>query len=332
MQLHTDKNIVVLGDINADMTLMLPTYPAEGDDSTVQAIHWGSGGAALNVATTFAILGGRVRLLGRIGSDPAASVALRAAHVAGVDVSLVQQDAHIATGLCSAVVSASGQRTFFSFRGANVFFDPTAITPDVLDGVDLLYVNAHALLEGPQQTAALQAINIAVTQHIPIALDLGAPPARHCRAVILELLPHLWLLCMNEHELHLLLPDQRDSLAFEALQECGAAYVALKRGAQGCLLMSNDQRFTSLPPPVAVVDTNGCGDAFAAGCAWALLHHTHLYECAALANWLGALTATRCGSADALPTRTELAQRLDPALKYLLAFEMPPMRYPQPEA
>lgn len=318
MQPDRTTHIAVLGDINADITLIVPSYPAEGDDCTAQTLRWGSGGAALNAAATFALLGGKVRLFGRVGVDPAAEVALHQARQAGVDISAVQVDHTAATGMCTAVISADGQRTFFSFRGANLFFDPAAVTSDVLNRVHLLYLSAYALLEGSQRVAALQAVELAHAHQVPIVLDLGPPVLRRCRDDILQLLPRLWLLCLNEDELRLLVPDQPRPAAIATLLAGGAGHVALKQGAQGCTLATASHFLELPPPPVTAVDTTGCGDAFAAGCAWALLHLSSIHECAVLGNLLGALTATRPGAADALPTRAELLRWLDPSLRHLL--------------
>lgn len=318
MQPRRAKHIVVLGDINADITVKLPAYPIEGDDCTAQELRWGSGGAALNAATTFAILGGKARLFGCVGADPAATIALRAAQQAGVDLSAIQTDPRHATGLCIVSVSASGQRTFFSFRGANVWIDPAAITPDIFDDVALFHLNAHALLEGPQQAAALRAVELATAEGVPIALDLSLPSIRQCRDIIMRLLPQLWLICMNEDELRLLLPGQRRSNALDMFKDQGAQHIALKLGAHGCILADAHTHVAIAPPSVPVVDTTGCGDAFAAGCAWALLHRANLPLCGTLGNLLGALTATRIGAADALPTRAELDPWLAAPLAQLL--------------
>lgn len=311
--------ILVLGDINADQTLLVPFYPTEGDDATAQDLAWSSGGTGLNAATAFACLGGQARLLGRVGNDPTAAVALRAARRAGVDLSAVQVDAQAATGLCATMISPGGQRTFFCFRGANLHFDPAAITPALFTSAALLYISAYALLEGRQQAATLRAANLAAAYHVPIVLDLSLPPIRRCRQLIMELLPRLQLLCMNEDELRALLPDQPDpAAALDALMDHGAAHIALKRGAHGCTIARAERRLTVPPPPVSAVDTNGCGDAFAAGYAWALIRNALEQDCAALGNLLGALTATRSGAADAMPTRAEILAHLDPALHHLL--------------
>src|SRR4051794_26848482 len=126
--------ILVLGDANADLSPALPHFPSEGDDSQISALGWGSGGSATNVAAALALLGAPVRLLARVGSDPASEIALRVARAAGVDLAAVQIDAALATGLCFAAVSPSGERTFFSYRGANVNFDFSPKQASLLDG------------------------------------------------------------------------------------------------------------------------------------------------------------------------------------------------------
>src|SRR5262245_19678257 len=112
--------ILVVGDANADLSATVDRFPHEGDDAVVAALSWGSGGSAANVAAALALLGAAARLLTRVGRDPAAEVALRVARDAGVDLGAVQRDPTLATGLCFAAISPRGERTFFSFRGANM--------------------------------------------------------------------------------------------------------------------------------------------------------------------------------------------------------------------
>ena len=89
--------VLIVGDANADLSAALSRFPHEGDDALIGALGWGSGGSAANVAAALALLGTRARLLARVGCDPAAEVALRAARDAGVDLAAVQRDATLAS-------------------------------------------------------------------------------------------------------------------------------------------------------------------------------------------------------------------------------------------
>ena len=310
--------ILVLGDANADLSAALLRFPTEGDDSQITALGWGSGGGATNVAAALALLGAPVRLLARVGRDPAAEIALRVARAAGADLTAVQFDDMLATGLCFAAVSPGGERTFFSYRGANVSFEFGPAQNSQLDGANWLHISGYALLEGRQRAATLALIDIASARDIPISLDVCLPQLRAWRDETLALLPRLRILFTNAPELALLTavntePDtitnvlgESGAVALEPLLKRGVGTIAVKLGPHGCLTANAGTRHYTPAFAVDAVDTNGCGDAFVAGYLFAHLRAAAVEHCATLANALGALQATCLGAAEALPNRATL--------------------------
>src|SRR5581483_5554461 len=73
-------------------------------------------------------------------------------------------------------------------------------------------------------------------------------------------------------------------------------------GADGCLYQG--RRFAA--EKVAAIDTTGCGDAFCGVIAAALARGIAIERAIGLAQKAAALTATRPGAFDALPSRDEL--------------------------
>lgn len=302
--------ILVIGDANADLTATVDQFPAEGDDRVVGQLSWGSGGMGVNSATALALLGADVRLLARVGPDAAAATALAVARAAGVDLSAIQHDASTPTGLCYVAVSPGGERTFFSYRGANALLDEESGLA-ALPGARWVHVSAYALIDGPQRATSLALIEAAGAAGVPISLDLCLPYLREHPGEVRQLLARLAILFANEHEIALLGGAEPNALA--QLVAHGQAVVVVKRGAQGCIVATSDSQYTSAAFVVAAVDTNGCGDAFVAAFLQSHRAGRSLTECARYGNAAGALNATRYGSATGLPTQADLAAFMEQA-------------------
>ncbi|NJM05833.1 carbohydrate kinase family protein [Candidatus Gracilibacteria bacterium] len=310
--------VAVIGDVNVDLVFVVPTFPTEGDDVSATSLAWLSGGAGLNIAVALARLGAQVRLIARVGTDPAAEVALQSAVEAGVDLRFVQRDEHYVTGMCTAMVGAAGERTFVCFRGANLQLDAATLKAALAD-VKLLAVSGHALVESRQRATTLHALALAKHNGVAVALDLCPPLIRAHRTELHTLLPLLRLITLNEYEAQLFLPHLESAQIPGHLLASGAACAALKKGSHGCTLAQGSDYICALPPTVQAIDSTGCGDAFSAALIWGLLHSANLPDCATFANTCGALTATRPGAAAAIPDRQALKAQLSPSLHYLVS-------------
>jgi sugar/nucleoside kinase (ribokinase family) len=312
--------ILLVGDANADVGAALSRFPREGDDSPVKELAWGSGGAGVNVATGLALLGAPARLLARVGGDPAADVALRAARRAGVDCSFVQIDPAIPTGLCYAAVSPGGERTFFSYRGANAALECPPLE-DLFRGITWVHLGGHALLEGPQQETAIAVLTEARRRAVPASVDLCLPLVRARLVDAILLAPfRTAILFANEPELAELTTLEVFSRAdlgapdpiaaalaiIAAVERVFPARVVGKLGARGSVIGRLDPPQVVPGFPVEARDTTGCGDAFVAAFLTALTRGASVIDCARLANAAGALVASRPGTAEVFPTRDEL--------------------------
>jgi sugar/nucleoside kinase (ribokinase family) len=155
---------------------------------------------------------------------------------------------------------------------------------------------------------------LAQRRGIPVSLDLCLPLLRGAREIVLELVPRLGVLFANELELPALVgaPSVGDliDLSLDRFSRDDGPVVAAKLGARGSRLGG---RARADVPAFAVTarDTTGAGDAYVAGFLFALARGAEPAAAALLGNALGALTATRKGAAEALPSRDEVRAFLE---------------------
>jgi ribokinase len=302
--------VAVFGDINVDALMPVRAYPSPGGDALSQRVITLAGGSAANTAIALARLGVATRMIGRVGDDVWAEVALRPLIEAGVDVVGVQRDTLAPTGLFFIPVTPDGERTMFGQRGANARIEPASIDTSLLDGARILHVSSYALLEAPQRDAARRAIDRAAHERIGLSLDVGVLPALTATDEIRRLLPQLSICVLGLEEALALVDARSPADAVAALVERGSRMVGLKLGAQGCLL-GDASGVVHLPAfEVDVVDTTGAGDAFGAGLIFGRLRGLSLPAAGTLANALGSLAATVWGGGPALPRRDVLVSFL----------------------
>jgi ribokinase len=309
------NHVVVLGDINVDALMPVPDYPQPGRETVARSVDMQSGGSAANAAIVLARLGISVEMVGRVGADPWGDLALAALSAAGVGTGAVQRDPHTATGIMFTVLTPEGERTMFGYRGANPLTDPGAVLEGVFNGALFLHLSGYALLEQPQRSAVWRAVEAAEKFAIPIALDTAYYPVLTVKEEFSTLLPKLAVCILGVEEACELAGDSRPLEAALAVSKCCGGLVALKTGAEGCLLVKNGSEAIRVPGfPVQVQDTTGAGDAFSAGIIYGCLHGLDLPSAGTLANALGALAAAVHGAGSALPGRVEAKGLLETAL------------------
>jgi len=239
--------VVVVGDLMADVVARHAAPLAHGSDSEASTRLCG-GGAGGNVAAWLLHAGADVALVGRVGDDALAAVALE-----GLDDHHVQRGAGERTGVCVVLVGPDGERTMLPDAGANA-----ALTIDDLPAGDILYLSGYTLLRAGSRAAGQRALALARERGMRIALDLAsaAPLAREPRFA--SWAGPVDLVLGNEDEL-------------AVIDEIGPRELVIKRGARGATWTDGERTLDVDAQPADGRDTTGAGDAFAAGflSAWA---------------------------------------------------------------
>jgi ribokinase len=293
--------VVTLGDINVDIIASIPRYPSPGGDGLAERVEVHSGGSAANTATVLANFGVDVGIIGRVGRDAFAGQALARLVEAGVDLSCIQRDEEVITGLMFIPVTPDGERTMFGYRGANIRLDPALLDEEYITQADVFHLSGYALLAEPQRSAARRAVETAHRTGVTISLDVGLEAAVRVTREVKALLPLVDLIFPNQAEAEHLTGSSDVREAVRALSGYGIKTVALKLGEQGCTVGSKGEIFSVPTFAVEVQDTTGAGDSFDAGFILGRLWGLGARESAILANALGALATSAVGAGDALP-------------------------------
>jgi ribokinase len=298
------RDIAVVGSLNVDVSLRVPRFVKPGETLRASGIEVGAGGKGLNQAIAAARLGGRVHLVGRVGDDAFAEIALRALREAGVDTTHVEALSGARTGVATITVDEStGQNQIAVAGGAN-----HEVTPEHVRYALSAFRSAAVLLvqlELPPETVDA-ALDLARANHVRSVLD-PAP----MRALAPETLAKVDVLTPNEGEAEALagvaIRDIESAAAAAcALQARTRGDVVVTLGAKGCV-WAHATGFEHVPAPaVRALDTTGAGDAFNGALAVALARGEPLSGALRHAVRAGSAATLRRGAAAAMPTPAEL--------------------------
>ena len=287
--------ILLFGDINLDVSMRIPAMPAPGQDVYVDELAFNLGGSATNTAIVLSQLGSSTRILGSIGVDPNGDYLLATLSSYHVDTNLVQHKKERPSGQIFLTVLPDGERSMYSFRGANVLTSPCDIPLEMIKRAGLIHISGYTFLESPQRDTALHLIEIAHQHGIPISMDTGLDPVVHAHTAMEPILHYLAVCICGQHEGSLLTGRNEPEQMIKFLSDLGIDCIAIKLGRQGCMI-GLEGEIKHLPAlSIHAVDTTGSGDAFSAGLLIGWLNHFKLPELCALANALGAHAATHLG-------------------------------------
>lgn len=295
-----DIEVVLLGDLNVDLHLDIPVYPAPGGDGVASSQRMGFGGSAANTAVMLSHLGVRTGLIACVGDDDRGAQAIAGLAAEGVDTGWVRRSTAESTSLNVITVTPDGERTMFAYRGASAELRATDL-PE-LHGAAHLHVSGYALLADPQRSAALAAAARARAAGMTVSLDVPVDPVAAVPEVLTAFLDSVDMVVIGAKEARRLTGAHDDERAAEVIAEHGPATVALTGGAAGSLLRTAQGSARAPVPSVRAVDTTGAGDSFCAGLIHAVRRGmSDPVLIGALANACGAAAVGVPGAGGGLP-------------------------------
>ena len=279
--------------------------PQKGETVTAE-FYEGPGGKGSNQAIAAAMLGGRVQFVGCLGDDQYGRDARRLYTELGIDQRHIFTEPGIHSGISVILIDAHGDNLISVALGAN-----NCLAPQHIDQAAEAIGSAAVLacqLEGPLATTAYA---LGKARQLGVTTVLDPAPAT---ALPDEVYRNTDIITPNESEAQTLtgiVPDTLRSAtaAGRALLARGVRIAVVKLGERGCLCVTPEGEHYVPAIRVNAVDVTGAGDAFAGGLAVALAEGKPMLAALEFATCVAALSVTKVGVVNALPSRDE-ADRL----------------------
>ncbi len=278
-----------------DRVVRVAELPRAGETVAALSSATYAGGKGANQAAAAALCGGRVRMLGRTGSDGAFIVA--ALRDAGVDTCAINTNDEV-SGAATVMVNARGENAIIIASESNTRLamrDVEAFLAPASRGDIVLLQNECALLA--------ETITYAASRELRVWLN-AAPADASLAALPLDQLAGL---VVNEIEAEVMSGESDPSRALEVLAaRVARASVIITLGERGAIAAQGHARVAHAGFVVAARDTVGCGDAFVGAFLAAFAAGMNLEHSLARANAAGALAAMRDGAIPSLASRAEV--------------------------
>ena len=294
------------------------------------------GGSPANVCVGTRRLGLRVALVTAVGADLPGDFVVSFLESEGVDTRWIARKPGFRTGAAMLALEPPDRfpLVYYRDRAADWELDLDDIAAAPIDDTRVLAIAGTNLARDPSRAATTTAAETARAAGTEVVLDLDFradqwQDARLFGVAVRALLPLVDVVLGTEDELKAVVLRDRGGVrvaesqvseasvdgdvahAVDTVTGMGPAVVVCKQGARGATVHTrgaDGERSETHAAgfAVAVKNTLGAGDAFAAGFIYARLHQWDDHRAARFANACGALVASRHGCSVAMPSRDEV--------------------------
>ncbi|EKO3954502.1 ribokinase [Vibrio fluvialis] len=297
------NKLVVLGSVNADHVLQVPSFPRPGETLHGRNYQVIPGGKGANQAVAAARLKADIGFIACVGDDSFGINIRESFKLDGMNISGVKMQPNCPTGIAMIQVSDRGENSICISAEANARLTAEAIEPDLarIREAKYLLMQLETPIDGIVKAAQ-------VAKEARTNVILNPAPARELPD---ELLSCVDVITPNETEAEVLTgitvtDDASAQLAADALHRKGIEIVMITLGAKGVWLSQNG-RGTLIPGfRVQATDTTAAGDTFNGALVTGLLEEMPLESAIKFAHAAAAISVTRFGAQTSIPNRAEV--------------------------
>lgn len=283
------KKILVIGSINKDLVVNTLRFPKEGETILGNNFYTTNGGKGANQACAIGKLGGDVSMLGAVGNDNFAKDLSDALYSNNVNINNLLIKYNVSTGIAVITVTNDGANHIIVVQGANALITKDDVKEDLISSFDIIVMQLEIPLEIAKYAAS-------IAKKLGKTVVLNPSPAVKLDRDFLSCVD---ILIPNETEIDII-------GGVDYVLECGVKNIILTLGADGCELITKQNRKHFDAYKVNVVDTTAAGDSFLGGVVRMIADDKTIEEAIEFATKVSNITVTRKGAIDSIPTYNEV--------------------------
>ncbi len=323
------KGISIAGNLIADIVKTIDVYPKVGMMSKMSDINYAVGGCVPNVAINLTKIDSSISIsvFGKVGMDEYGRYILSKLQQNGINVSGITMSHQFPTSFCDVMSMPTGERTFFHKKGANAEFSPEDINISELN-CDIFHIGYILLLDKFDMddeeygTVMARFLHTLQKSGIKTSVDVVSDTDADYAKKIIPVLKYCNFAIMNELECCRIwdidaytdageLNYKNIEYAMNKMLECGVSdKVIIHSKKVSFALDAKTKEFTMVPsleiPSEEIKGSVGAGDAFCAGCLYALYSDFSDRQLLEFASSAAACNLFAVNSVDGMKSKVEI--------------------------
>lgn len=242
-----------------------------------------TGGSASNTINGLARLGVKTGFIGKIGKDAVGEFFINDFVKNSVTPHLEYSDT--ASGQCTVLVSANGERTLSTYLGASSELGAEDIRAEMFVGYDIFHIEGYLV---QNHDLIRKAVQLAKEAGLKVAIDLASYNVVEENLAFLQDIvgKYVDIVFANEEEARAFTSFEPEEALTSIAQMCEIAVV--KIGKDGSYIQSGDKVVKVDARMANCIDTTGAGDLYAAGFLYGLANDYSLEACAKIGSLVSA--------------------------------------------
>lgn len=296
-----NKNVVCFGIVVGDFLVKpVEKMPDKGKLILADRTELHIGGCASNTGVVLKKLGVEVAIVGKVGNDNLGKFVLNKLKGEGIDVSRTMISDKTNTSGTAVFIHSDGERSFIHSIGTNADLKLEEIDFDFVKKFSILHIAGALLMPGFDGNPMAETFKRAKEAGVTTCLDTAWDSSGKWLTLLEKSLPYVDYFLPSIEEARMISNKNTPEDIAGFLLSKGVKNVGLKMGKEGSFIMSGSEKHCFKALDIKVVDTTGCGDAYAAGFIAGLVRDFSFEKCGMLANLTGTKIATSIGAASGI--------------------------------